>query len=506
VKASQTLKDMMHAIVTKLSRPGWVLLGVLLLAAAIRLGGVATWSLWEDEETSIYFSQRLEKPFAKHFPVFFVALAGLYEATGVSVAAGRVLAGAFGVASIGLTFLMLRRHVSQAAALVAALLLAVCLGHVFWSQSIRYYTLLAAVEVGAIWLFFEGCENRQYGKLVLAGAMMGIAMFVHFTAVLLLPAFVVYLAMAHFAGRLPASYGWKGWLAFGVPVLLGILAFTPGYLALRQGGATGPPPVFQHPVPLLMRIVAYYGVPMAGLAVLSLGLVRRLPQRIWLLWLCVAVVPNLELLTMGMLSLANVTWNHTFIAMFGCASLAGMTVAALYERGTRKTAVSLALAGFAYYGAFLAIYYTVGHGDRARWQEASAFLKDAAPIDPAADDNPAIFAIEPGVVAHYLGCPADQTQDRQLVARTPHQAPKEPTGREAWYLVRVHGTPEVLQVWCQRHCDLQATFEAHTGPIDRSVLVYRWAANRKEPAPSRADLADASESCALEGAAALSQP
>src|SRR5947207_2306009 len=75
---------------------------LLVLAAATMLRGfmLTEWSLWEDEETSIFFAQNLDKPFPRAFPVSFFSLNQLYEITGVEVAAGRALFAAIGVLSI----------------------------------------------------------------------------------------------------------------------------------------------------------------------------------------------------------------------------------------------------------------------------------------------------------------------------------------------------------------------------------------------------------------------
>src|SRR5262245_14876578 len=121
-----------------LSSLAWILV-ILALAVALRLWKIGDWSLWEDEETSLYFSQNPNKHFPRYFPIFFLTLQELFRQTGISIVAGRLLAAAFGVASIGLTFELGWRFLSRPVGLLAALLLTLCLGHLFWSQSIRYY-------------------------------------------------------------------------------------------------------------------------------------------------------------------------------------------------------------------------------------------------------------------------------------------------------------------------------------------------------------------------------
>src|SRR5690606_17106338 len=162
--------------------------------------GASEWSLWQDEETSIYFSQRTEKAFPSAFPLFFWILQGVYSITGISVLAGRLLSGAFGVVTIVQTYRVCRKYLTPEVGLIAAALLAMSLGHLFWSQSIRYYTMLAAVEMAALGMLFDGFESRRLWKLVAAGVLINVAMLVHFTAVLLVPVAVGYLLLVWITG------------------------------------------------------------------------------------------------------------------------------------------------------------------------------------------------------------------------------------------------------------------------------------------------------------------
>ena len=143
---------------------------VLLAATAMRLYGLGEWSLWEDEETTIFFSHHPERGFPTTFPVFFALLGWLYDITGVSVLAGRLLAAAFGVISLALTYLLARRFAGEGVALTAVVLVAVSPGHLFWSQSIRYYSLALCVQLASIWLLLEG-TRRLMPLLSIASAV-----------------------------------------------------------------------------------------------------------------------------------------------------------------------------------------------------------------------------------------------------------------------------------------------------------------------------------------------
>ena len=195
-----------------------VLLAILGVALALRLWHLSTWSLWEDEENTIYFAHRISKVW-EGYPLFFTALKTLYRMTDVSVGAGRLLATFTGLVSIWLTYAVVRRFVSRAVALIAALLLAVNLGHLFWSQSIRYYTTLLGFEILCVYGFLEGFEKGRYWALVGANLAFACALLTHFSALLLAPVLIGYLVLMVCRRESEGGYGLKGYLLFGLPFL-----------------------------------------------------------------------------------------------------------------------------------------------------------------------------------------------------------------------------------------------------------------------------------------------
>jgi len=150
----------------------WPICLILILATLLRIFGIGTWSLWQDEETSIFFSKNIGMAFPQAFPIFFLILDGVFQLVGISYWVGRGLAGFFGIASIWLSYIFLKKYVSRDVGLVAAIFLAVSLGHIFWSQSIRYYTCVLAIQMVILLLFYSGLEEGRYWKLFIAGLFL----------------------------------------------------------------------------------------------------------------------------------------------------------------------------------------------------------------------------------------------------------------------------------------------------------------------------------------------
>jgi 4-amino-4-deoxy-L-arabinose transferase-like glycosyltransferase len=433
--------------------------------------------MWEDEEGTIYFSQQLRRPFAKLFPTFFVLLHGLYEITGVTVAAGRMLSAGIGVLGIALFYGCFQRFISRSAALVAALLLTVNLGHLFWSQSIRYYNLLVVFELLSMYWFLVGFEEGKISALVLSNVAFALAMLTHFSAALLAPVYVAYLGLLLVRRPAEGGYSVQNYALFAslLAIILGFFAWKLRQAqAMLSGGGVGIPSA-RDPIHVFVTVIAYFGPWVVGLALLSPFLrPQRLPQRVLLFFLVAAIVPVLELLVIAELNVINVTWYYALISLYGFAALAAFTLVGCYERGRRRlvvmTGVGMAIAS----GMLLAGYYTTMHGDRPRWEEAADHLRHFADIHVDARQNPEVYASVPGVVAYYLGIDPGETKAHPLVQMIPDAPPYILPTQEQWYVVESGHLTAELQDWLDRNSREEVSFEARTGPRDRTVHIYHY--------------------------------
>jgi hypothetical protein len=447
---------------------------VLAVAVALRCLKLWEWSLWDDEQTSIYFALRLERPFPNFFPLFFLALRGFFAVAGVSIEAGRTFAAALGLASIVLAFLCFRKLCSRPVALVAALLLAINLGHLFWSQSIRYYTLLVMFQILSIYWFITGFERGRAGLLLLSNLAFLAAMLTHYSALLLAPVYIVYLAIVRWRRESGEGYNLKHYLVFGLPFLIILAVFSVRILQARRiitgywiyASAVDP-------VHVLISVVAYFGVPVVALGLLAPAVSFRLPKRIVLFLLAVSGLPILELAVLVELRWMGVCWYYALVSLFGFSGLAAICLVSLYQRRRRLASLLLGAATVVYYAGFLTAYYTTMHGDRARWNEATAFLRQETNAT-ATNDSPEVFATFPGLVAYYLGVDPAQIMEDRRVHGPLRSPPTQDPGNDQWYVVEAHMVSRANASWFAAHCTLEKRFEAHTGPMDRSLLVYHY--------------------------------
>ena len=137
----------------------------------LRLAQLSFQPLWWDEGYSVWFATHTLAQMAAltaqdiHPPLYYTLLHGWTALLGASPAALRLLSVAVGVLTIPLLFLVARRMLSAHAALLATFLLTINPLHVYYSQEVRMYGLVALLSVGilaAAWRVFD-TETRRRG-------------------------------------------------------------------------------------------------------------------------------------------------------------------------------------------------------------------------------------------------------------------------------------------------------------------------------------------------------
>ncbi len=442
----------------------WAPAAVFVLGAALRLYGLGEWSLWEDEETTIFFSYHPHRHFPKAFPTYFLILGHLFEHTGCSVLAGRLLSAFFGIASLALTYGIARRFEGPRVALVALLVVSLSPGHLFFSQSIRYYGLTYLLEVAAAWLLLEGSRRRQLWLVLSSLVACAVAVTCHRSAALLPLVFIAYQAWLAFRTR-------SVWhvMALAMLALLGLASSV--YLWVRIYKTLVPGDEWRlasarDPLHMLTTMAFYFGAPALILAVIGAWREMRRARHIEAAFFCLlAVVPVLGLVVLTVVDTMNVTYYYGLIAFAGLAVLAGYgaEVTSTWRPAVRWAAGAAAVA---YYVVVLGAYFGPSHGDRPRWQDAAEYIaaQGAAGVQP-------IYSTVPGTIAFYLGVPPDKTMGHPWVKGWPSALPDE--GAPAWLVAeRRLLTPAEMQT-LESRCRQAAQFPSTMLARDRTLVVYR---------------------------------
>ena len=167
---SRTLSGLRDGKRTNLCATG-VVFFLILVGLGLRLARLSFQPLWWDEGYSVWFATH---PLARmaaltaqdiHPPLYYALLHGWAALLGASPTALRLLSVIVGVLTIPLLYWVARQMLSARAALLATFLLTINPLHVYYSQEVRMYGLVALLSVGilaAAWRTFD-TETRRHG-------------------------------------------------------------------------------------------------------------------------------------------------------------------------------------------------------------------------------------------------------------------------------------------------------------------------------------------------------
>jgi len=380
---------------SRFTRRHWLWIGVATaLGAGLRLWGLDQWAFWVDEghtwrdatmpltgEEGFLASDRVRYG----VPFFLLRLLLGLGVVGYDEASVRLPFALIGVLTVPVMALCGRRLVGPWAAVVAAGLLAVNPWHVFWSQNARGYGLAMLMAVLAMHRVYCWRQSGRVRDLGLALLAMGLAATSHPTALMLAVAFVGYLVVrwglertTGFSPRAAAAVTFAALLALVLlPLLIaelnarGLLPFG-GFMRAKAD------PSLRH----FVETTLFYFRPatlLAGLLAMTVA-PRVLGKDRALFLICMSVLPLL-VLTGVSASLVKVTARYGLCALPVLIWLVAVLVVhvAVRLRGT-SLPLALLLPGMLLVDAARMDvgYFTVQHGQRARWREASDFVRQEA--------------------------------------------------------------------------------------------------------------------------------
>jgi len=221
-------------------RPGGLpAAGIIALAAVLRFVALGQKSLWLDEIMSVRLAQmpsvadtvRAVAAYDVHPPLYPI-LHHLWMRLGGGDAFARIPSAVFGVAAVGLVYLLARRLLGERPALAAAALLAVSPYHIYYSQEARHYALVVLLTLGLNAAFLPLLEGpRAPARAWAAYALVGAACLNTFLMTLLVVVVHAALYLLHVPlRRRNAAAGSAALAAMG-------LSLVPWLPVLRRGMA-----------------------------------------------------------------------------------------------------------------------------------------------------------------------------------------------------------------------------------------------------------------------------
>lgn len=190
-------------------------LAIVAVAGGLRFYGLGQESVWLDEAfTWVFVTEQYTTiellttlPLEDvHPPLYYLIMHGWTAIAGSSEVALRVPSALFGVAVVGLTYVVGAKIFDEWAGVVAAAVVCVSTFHLYYSQEARMYSLLVLLTLASYYFFVDLAEGEAHGRWTVLGYVL-VSVLLLYTHVYGL--FVVLAQSAYLVPRMVlAGRGW----------------------------------------------------------------------------------------------------------------------------------------------------------------------------------------------------------------------------------------------------------------------------------------------------------
>lgn len=234
-----------------LNRPAWILGGLIVIGAALRLFLLADKSIWLDEAYSIFLSQQSLADLFRHvvesdtYPPLYYLLLKLWLIPGDSVGYVRFLSVIFSIAAIPLMYLVVSSLFDDVqAGLIGAAILALSPLHIWYAQEARMYALLIFLVLASAYFFIRALQHGLPRDWIAYTFTTVLALYTDYAAAwyFLVTAVFFILSWKRFPNRT------KAWLLSQVIILLIFSPWLRSFLEQMDRVTASfwlPPPTFQ---------------------------------------------------------------------------------------------------------------------------------------------------------------------------------------------------------------------------------------------------------------------
>ncbi len=386
------------------------LLGITLLAGALRFYSLGKWSFWIDEVLTIERSQHLFENITSYSD-FMDALAGhpsslvptyiVLKIFGTNEWTARLVPALVGVLSVPILYFPVRKLLGPVVGLSSVLLLAVSPWHLYWSQNARFYIPLLLFYTLAIFAFYFGIEEDRPSYLVVSLLFLALAVKERLIALFFLPVVGSYLLLLVLLPmQKPKGLRVRNLLLMFLPALIVGLYFARGYVQepVLWVEDFGHGRVGQSPLSILSQFTSWVGVSTIVMAAVGTVYLSTTRGRISLLLGLGATIPLFGTVAAALFQFS--TDRYVFIALMSWLILASLAATELLSQAPKNVKV-LTL------GVFLILlldplrsdmqYFRYTNGSRLDWRGAVDY------VIPQKEPSDLIVTNKPEMVGYYLG-------------------------------------------------------------------------------------------------------
>lgn len=291
-----------------------------------------------------------------------------YQDAGVTMGKARLGACVLGVLCIPLLAWGAWRPLGPGAAALLAVLIALCVWNVGWSQAARFYTQVGLFGGLAVLLYLDAIQTGSRWRFAVSTVMVVLAYLTHPPAILIGGA-MLFDAVVQMVRRRPVNYGGWGW-AWGlgaVAVCVGVQVYeqffnnrfnaTVGEEAKLAQGAP------EQSLPMILIYVVIMLTPVLAAAAVAGLLMGRRQRAVWVLGFA-AVVPVLGVAAIAAAG-GSAHGRYAYVSMIGWLGLAAAGLSLMYRAMRERfgPVVSCSPAALVVVGMLpmLGSYLTTGH-------------------------------------------------------------------------------------------------------------------------------------------------
>lgn len=477
-----------------------VLTAITILAGLLRLYRIDEWSFWIDEvhtlrDAVLKTPELFWRSGVSRYPIAFLLLRWIEPwLPGTGEGSYRLLFAFFGICSVPMLAVFLRRMLGMGPALLAALLLALSPWHLYWSQNCRFYTLVLFFALASMSAFHLGVEKGSRWWLLTAIVLAGLAALSHPSAALLVPTYLCYLLVLRTRWiEWPPHLGQRAisWLllliAVGAAAGLGFVAFRA--FEKYQSAKLSDVSTFH-----LFNTLAFF---------IRISIITAAAAGALLLWqrsrrACAYLVSLLALPTagVGLASLtAQTSAQYLFFSLPVWCALAAYGAWEIARRcegqpaavwGARVFALGLLVFDLA---AQDHLYFHYRNGERPDWRQAAIYIdRNGSPEDVVASNNEPCMEwyLNPRQPFHLKRSPSGKKRkvievlgpwSHKDLEKWVEQADRE--GHRVWVVIteptlHLNDPEKKWDRWLRDNLKQALRLPNWTGPKDMTVLVYRY--------------------------------
>jgi uncharacterized membrane protein len=349
-----------------------ILVGITLLATALRFYNLGTWSFWYDEIFTLRDVNEmlnlglLDQQFSRALIYLAVNVLGTNEFN------ARLVPALIGILTIPILFFPTRKIFGPAVALLSALFLAISPWHIYWSQNVRFYTTMLLFYTLVLFLVYFAFEEDKPWYLIASLVLLVLSVQERLFAVFLVPIVASYLlALKLFPIEKPAGFRARNiWILVIPTIIFGVLG-SYQFITNLEKWVAGFGWINNNPLWILAGITFYI-----GLSFLCMGFVGAIyflfrKNRAVLLFSIAAIVPILALL---ILSLFQYSANrYAFVSLTSWLILASAGVWELISQSKGHQwvlATGVLLILLLEPMGEVTLYYRYQNGNRDDWKTA----------------------------------------------------------------------------------------------------------------------------------------